>query len=99
MPTSTTNYNLTKPGYEEFYDVGVPNANMDKIDAALKALSDALGGIDLTTLSHAITAVDNKVTAHLEEIMPHKFFDNGKWYRWGFRTVDGEPEFIYEEVL
>lgn len=85
MPTSTTNYNFTKPGSEEFYDVGVPNANMDKIDAALKALSDALGGIDLTTLSHAITAVDNKVTAHLDDKAQHnQFIHEGKLHQIGF---------------
>lgn len=67
MPVNTPNYNLVKPSAEEFYDVNVPNANMDKIDAALKALSDALGGIDLTTLSEAINAVDNKVTEHLDD--------------------------------
>lgn len=50
-------------------------------------------------LQAEIEALKKKLTAHLEEIMPHKFLDNGKWYRWGFRTVGGEPEFIYEEVL
>ncbi|MEK5331569.1 hypothetical protein [Lysinibacillus sp. FSL W8-0992] len=98
-PTFTPKYNLEKPHEDDFYNVDVPNANMDKIDAALKALSDALGGIDLTTLSQAITAVDDKVTEHSEDIMPHKYMDGPKTYRWGFRTVGGEPEFIYEEVL
>lgn len=51
------------------------------------------------TIVEAVNKVNHTLMEHLEEIMPHKFFDNGKWYRWGFRTVDGEPEFIYEEVL
>lgn len=51
------------------------------------------------TIVEAVNKVNHTLIEHLEEIMPHKFFDNGKWYRWGFRTVDGEPEFIYEEVL
>lgn len=67
MPNITPNYKLKKPTLEEFYDVSVPNTNMDKIDAALKTLSDALGGIDLTTLSEAINEVDKKVTAHSED--------------------------------
>ena len=46
-----------------------------------------------------IAELQAQFAAHLDEIMPHKFLDNGKWYRWGFRTVDGEPEFIYEEVV
>ena len=96
MPNITPNYKLEKPNPEEFYDVAVPNTNMDKIDVALKALADAiLDGVTQQDLS----AISNKLTEHLEEIMPHKFLDNGKWYRWGFRTVDGEPEFIYEEVV
>ncbi|UED81091.1 hypothetical protein FH508_0004155 [Lysinibacillus sp. CD3-6] len=63
---------------------------------ALKELQEN-GGI--ADLQQQVDELETKVTAHLEEIMPHKFLDNGKWYRWGFRTVGGEPEFIYEEVL
>lgn len=36
MPNKTTNYGLTKPLPEEFYDITVQNENMDKIDAELK---------------------------------------------------------------
>ncbi len=39
MATNTTNYNLEKPSEDEFYDVGVQNANMDKIDTAIKAVN------------------------------------------------------------
>lgn len=67
MASETTNYQLVKPDPEEFYDVMVPNKNMDKIDAALNALSEALGGIDLATLSQAISDVDSRVTTHLAE--------------------------------
>ncbi|MCK1998936.1 pyocin knob domain-containing protein [Psychrobacillus psychrodurans] len=42
MPTNTTNFSLIKPGQEEFYNVDVPNANMDTIDGVLKALQDAI---------------------------------------------------------
>ena len=49
--------------------------------------------------SKAVKEVNDALIAHTAEIMPHKFFDNGKWYKWGFRTVNGEGEFIYEEVL
>lgn len=47
----------------------------------------------------AVNKVNRALTEHLDEIMPHKFLDNGKWYRWGFRTVSGEPQIIYEEVI
>jgi len=59
MPTNTANFNLVKPGQEEFYNVDVPNANMDTIDGVLKALQDAINSgaseQDLTTLRNALT--------------------------------------------
>jgi len=38
MANKTTNYNLTKPLAEEFYDISVFNANADIIDGALSAM-------------------------------------------------------------
>ena len=35
MANKTTNYKLTKPLESEFYDVGVQNENMDKIDTQM----------------------------------------------------------------
>ena len=43
MANKTTNYNLTKPLPEEFYDINVHNENMDIIDEQLKRLSEASG--------------------------------------------------------
>lgn len=40
MANKTTNYGLTKPLANEFYDINVQNENMDVIDAKLKELSD-----------------------------------------------------------
>lgn len=37
MADKTTNYNLTKPSADDFYDVGVQNGNMDIIDEVLYA--------------------------------------------------------------
>ena len=42
MANKTTNYKLTKPLESEFYDVGVQNENMDKIDTQMKANADAV---------------------------------------------------------
>ncbi len=60
----TANYNLGKPLGTEDYDIGVPNANMDIIDAQLKARADgeiALDGrVDVleggsgTSIHHAV---------------------------------------------
>jgi hypothetical protein len=44
MSTKTTNYDLTKPGIDEAYDIAIPNANMDIIDEAIKAVSNDVSG-------------------------------------------------------
>lgn len=40
MSTNTANYNLVKPATTDFYDISIENANMDKIDTALKQIDD-----------------------------------------------------------
>lgn len=35
MTSFTKNYNLEKPGQDEYYDIDVFNANMEKVDAEL----------------------------------------------------------------
>ena len=45
MSSITTNYALVKPEQDEFYNVTVPNGNMDIIDTELKRLSDGLGSV------------------------------------------------------
>ena len=47
--TTTTNYNLKKPEYNDYADVEVLNENWDKVD-------EALGGHDLT--AEAIAALE-----------------------------------------
>jgi len=48
MANKTTNYGLTKPLPEEFYDVNVQNANMDIIDAKMKELEEKVPELDIT---------------------------------------------------
>lgn len=55
MSTKTTNYDLTKPGIDEAYDIAIPNANMDTIDAALKANHDAAAAAELKAVVSAYT--------------------------------------------
>lgn len=43
MATKTTNYNLTKPAYDEDADIAVINKNMDIIDTKMKEIEDAGG--------------------------------------------------------
>ena len=41
VASETTNYGLVKPAGNDYYDIGVANGNMDKVDTALKANADA----------------------------------------------------------
>lgn len=57
MANYTTNYNLEKPLQDDFYDVEISNANMDKIDTALKNNADAnTGHINNKSNPHGVTA-------------------------------------------
>jgi hypothetical protein len=40
LATNTENYNLVKPDENDYYDIGIQNDNMDKIDAELKKAQD-----------------------------------------------------------
>lgn len=107
---NTPNLNLKKPGLTDNILISDINENMDVLDAAVNELQQGTKEIpDLETedktLGGAINEVKNEVIKVKQEIeshvinpMPHMFVDNGKTYRWGFRTLDGKPQFIYEEV-
>lgn len=81
--------NLKKPDFEDYVLVTDLNENMDTLDMAIGELQEQ---------NNSITDLQNSFNEHLIASMPHRFFDNGKWHRWGFRTVDGEPQIIFEEV-
>lgn len=63
MATKTTNYNLTKPAYDEDADINVINDNMDIIDAKMKEIEDAGGGgaVDAYTKKQTDNLLLNKV--------------------------------------
>lgn len=54
MATNTPNINLVKPDYTDNADIGVVNANSDKIDAAVKALQDLIAALQTSTTPQAI---------------------------------------------
>jgi hypothetical protein len=62
MANQTPNYDLTKPLASEFYDVGVQNGNMDKIDTQMKANADAITILQTGQAGKA-DLVDGKVPA------------------------------------
>ena len=54
MATNTPNINLVKPAYTDNADIGVINANADKIDTAVKALQDLITALQTATTPLAI---------------------------------------------
>ena len=63
MATKTTNYNLTKPSYNESADISVINQNMDIIDEKMKEIEEAAGGggTSVTVDSELSTTSENPV--------------------------------------
>lgn len=70
MSENTKNYSLRKDAPEDFYDVGVVNANLDKIDTALKSIdtearnkdggnADTVGGKQASDFAEAEHSHDN----------------------------------------
>jgi len=55
MSTQTTNYALTKPATSDYYDIAIPNANMEIIDEELKANADAAAGKIPKSLATAVS--------------------------------------------
>lgn len=62
------------------------------------AIKDLVENGDVSALEKIVNALKQDFGNHLKEPMPHMYVDNGKTYRWGFRTVNGEPQIISEEV-
>lgn len=67
-----------------------PAGAQEKANAALEAANNYT--------DQAVSIVRQDLMSHKNDIMPHKFTDGAKTYRWGFRIVNGQPQFIYEEV-
>lgn len=53
---------------------------------------------DLDVLSNRVKKNEDDLDEHVAESMPHQFMDSEITYKWGFRTFNGQPQFIYKEV-
>ena len=80
MAEKTTNYNLTKPSSEDFYDVKVHNDNMDIIDSELKNINNNIGAADekieilegdTKDLSDKLNTSRSNLISHLAAPNPH----------------------------
>lgn len=79
MASETTNYKLVKPDPEEFYDVGVQNSNMDKIDTILKDLEDnKADNTALINLSQTISTLEQNFNEHLADFVSVNQFGTDK---------------------
>ena len=63
MATKTTNFELTKPSADDFYDIEVHNENMDTIDAALEDAYNNFLGVQ--------TNINNSIENHKKASNPH----------------------------
>lgn len=46
-----------------------------------------------------IETMETQMITHIDGQMPHHFTDGGVTYRYGWQVVDGNLQFVYEEVL
>jgi hypothetical protein len=63
-----------------------------------KAKLDEIEQIDFSSIESEIVELADEIVLHKEILMPHIYMDKGIKYRWGFRTLNGQPQFIVEEV-
>lgn len=68
MATNTENYNLVKPDESDYYDIGIQNDNMDKIDAELKKAQDHR---ENTSNPHQVTAEQTGAIPSSEKGVPN----------------------------
>lgn len=62
MSTKTTNYDMTLPAQEDYYDVDIFNENYEIIDEELKRLSDEQEGLADVASSGSYTDLEDKPT-------------------------------------
>lgn len=70
VASKTTNYNFHKIDLADSPpDISLINPNWDEIDRLLKSLSDALGGIDLTSIQRQLTQHLDEYTGHVPYVV------------------------------
>ncbi len=72
---------------------------LNLINANSAAIATKAEQSNLEATNTNVSGLQTTVDEHLADSMPHKFVDGDKVYGWGFRTVNGQPQFIYEEVV
>lgn len=78
MSTKTNNYNLIKPGEDEFIDIKDINKNMDTIDAKMKDVENKVGAPMIATTAAEMT---NKERPYVY-VGSQSGYTKGNWYYW-----------------
>ena len=92
MSENTKNYSLRKDAPEDFYDVGVVNANLDKIDTALKSIDTEArnkdgGNADTVDGYHASEFTKYREFNSLDELAETQY--EGLFYIGGSEEITG----------
>lgn len=66
MSTQTANYHLTKPEDNDYYDIGVPNGNMDIIDTELKSRDISLTTHEADAVAHTTQVEKDKISGAVQ---------------------------------
>lgn len=95
MAEKTPNFDLTKPLPSEFYDVGVQNGNMDKIDQALQEHKEGIEALQKGQTGKA-DLVDGKVPAaqlpsYVDDVI-EGYLNNGTFYEDASHAKPISPE-------
>lgn len=86
MSTRTNNYNLIKPGEEDFVDIKDMNKNMDVIDAKMKDVENKVGAPLIAATAAEMT---NKERVYVY-VGGQSGYTKGNWYYWnGSSWVSG----------
>ena len=74
MSTPTTNYNLTKDGPNDYYDIATVNANLDKVDDTLKGNDTSINTLNgsVGQLSSLTTAEKASLVGAVNEVNGNK---------------------------
>ncbi|MEB7452489.1 hypothetical protein [Lysinibacillus sphaericus] len=75
MSTDTVNYGFKKDNEDEFYNVNVVNANLDKIDTEMKRIEDTIPTVsptDSVTWLETVGGTANALTANVPDIESYK---------------------------
>lgn len=71
MAEYTENFNLKKPGQNDYYNIEDFNDNTDIIDAELKKLNDAIKNLDVDNVIAAINEIFQALAAHKADNVAH----------------------------